>query len=447
MVQIKNFTRWRGMERPIDKYKLSMYNVIHEEGDMQHMWNTYTGALLKLDKSGQEYVRSFSGVDDGSNEFKLMKDNGFIVYDELDEFFRVCLEEKQAMFDPTPERLHLIIAPGMGCNYKCGHCFEKNSDLTGVMTPEIADDVAKYVCEQLHKNPNVKLLQVTWFGGEPLLYVDIIERISRKIIEYTQKHNIQYAAWMATNGRHLDKDTLLKLQELSLEKAQITVNGMSDVYCKSKGASPEDFNIVIDNICFAVEQGLNVTVNILNNDANEAIKTTDYLLKQRNLQGRVRVSFHQVLDYSQPPDISQQAYLEYDHNFFQWLNYMIKEYGIYEEIGYIFRKRKSTTCDLIKVSNVCIGPRGELYKCFRHSGVKSMVIGDIWGKRFFNDAENMFYSTCDDPKKKECAICEYLPFCMGDCQCWRVTGFERCDCESRKNTFLKLKLLEGGVSI
>ena len=423
-----------------------MYNVVHKNGDINYMWNTYSGALLKLDERGQEYVRSFSGADDGSNEFKLLKDNGFIVYKELDEFFRVCMEEKQAMFNPNPEHLHLVITPGMGCNYSCECCFEKGADLTGVMTPEIANDVAEYVCTQLQNNPNIEKLQIIWFGGEPLLYVDIIELISYKIIKYVQKNNIQYAAWITTNGRYLDRNTLLKLQNVFVERAQITVDGMSDVYCRRKGASPDDFSNVIDNICYAAENSnIRVNINIVNNDANDAIEISDYLLKQCNLKGRIHVYFHQSLDYSHTPDVAQQTYLEYDESFFRWLHYMIKEYGVSEEIRFIFRKRKTTCCELVKTGSVCIGPRGELHKCFRNSGVKSMIIGDIWGHRYYNDAENKFYKTLDDSTKSECFKCEYLPFCMGGCQCFRATGFKRCDCDARKVTMLKLKLLEGGV--
>jgi len=414
---------------------------------MQYMWNTYTGALLKLDQAAQEYVKSFSGDDDNSIEFRLLKDNGFVVCQQLDEYGRVLIEEKQGLFNPNSDHLHIVIVPGMGCNYRCSYCFESKSDLTGIMTPEIAVDVAEYVCEQMQSNSNIKSLQVIWFGGEPLLYVDTMENISRKIIEYTQKNGIKYSAWMVTNGRFLDKDTLERLKAIVVEKAQITVDGLCDVYCKSKGASPDDFEIVIDNICHTVEKGgLGISLNILNNNATEAIRITDYLLKQRNLIGKIQVFFHQILDYCQPPDISKPEYDDYINNFFQWANYMIEEYGL-SEIKHMFRKRKTTACELVKVNNVCIGPRGEIYKCFRHAGVEPMIMGDIWGSRYFNEAESVFYSSVDDPAKQECSKCECLPLCMGDCQAFRVNKFERYNCEAHKKTMLKLKLLEGGVSI
>jgi len=77
-----------------EKYKLSRYNVFYQDGDVQYVWNTYSDALLKLEKSGQKYIQTFNGNADKSYEFELLKTNGFIVYEQIDEFGRICLQEK-----------------------------------------------------------------------------------------------------------------------------------------------------------------------------------------------------------------------------------------------------------------------------------------------------------------------------------------------------------------
>ena len=112
------------MDRPNEKYKLSQYNVIHKDGDLLYIWNTYSNALLLLDKNDQEYIRTFTGFDDKSEYFDLLKTNGFIVYEQLDEFGRVCMEEKQAYFTPNPDYVEILIILGMGCNCKCNYCFQ-----------------------------------------------------------------------------------------------------------------------------------------------------------------------------------------------------------------------------------------------------------------------------------------------------------------------------------
>ena len=429
------------------KYKLSKYNVFYQNGDIQYMWNTYSNALIQLEESGQKYIQTFSGIDDESNEFKMLKDNGFIVYQQLDEFGRICVEEKLAMYNDNPDNLSFVIAPGTGCNYSCSYCFEASADKASVMTPEIANEVAEFICNQLKDKPNATELHIRWFGGEPLLYVNTIEIISQKVIKYAQHNNIKYSASILTNGRFLDEATLVKLQNLCIERLQITVDGTRDVYIKSKGASQEDFDCVMDNICnSATKIKTVVRLNIPNNDADKAIAISDYLLSERKLLGKIRVYFAYVCNFLLPQDPSKEAYKNYTQNYFLWESHMLKHYSI-ARTKFLSLTKATTNCGLIKVSNICIGPNGEFYKCEHSFGIDSMIIGNIWQGRFFNLAERAYYTMVDDPIKIKCSQCEYLPVCMGGCANDHITGFVCFDCENYKQFLYRQKLLEGGIFI
>ena len=432
-----------------DKYKLSRYNAFYRDGGVLYVWNTYSDALVKLDKNGQEYIQSFQGIEDKSYEFNLLKSNGFIVYEQIDEFGRICLQEKQALFSNNPEDLTLVITPGMGCNFSCNYCFQTGVDKSGVMTTETAEKVAEYICCQLEINPSIRKLHIKWFGGEPLLYVNIIEIISHKIVDYTQKNGIKYGASIITNGRFLDSKVLTVLKECDIEMAQITLDGTRKIFCESKGALSEDFDCVINNICNATETiKISVRLNIPNNDANEAIAITDYILSQRKLLNKNIVYFAYVCDYLASANDSQQAYIKYVQNYIKWLDYMIDHYDINDIKTKIQnRKRRTTSCCHIKSHNICIGPYGEMYKCDHCFGDSSKIIGNIWQGRLFNDAEMKYYTTIDDSLKEKCSQCEYLPLCIGECANDWVRGFFKIDCKAHKQLLFKLKLLEGGVRI
>lgn len=436
------------MKRLNSKYKLSRYNVFHQDREVQYMWNTYSGALLKLDKSGQEYIHSFSGFDDGSGEFKLLNANGFIVFEQIDEFGRVCFEEKQALTSLEPYEMRFVIAVGMGCNYDCWYCFEKGVKSIINMTPEIANMVSEYICQQLKNNPNAKKIKIGWFGGEPLLYTDIIEIISNRLIKYTVQNSIVYSAKLVTNGRLLDTKALQLLQDLCVEEFQITIDGTKDLYCKSKNATSEDFKCVIDNICYVAEKTNNIKLlirlNIANNDVKEAISTTDYLFSQCGLLGKTRINFAFVRDFTKPSNVTQEAYANYVHDYFQWLDYIIKNYGM-SAVKVNFPVRRHTSCGLTRATVLCIGPSGEFYKCERRIGDHSKIIGNVSHGRFYNDVELAYQATVDSQSKKQCAQCSYVPVCMGKCADDRVVGCIGCDCETYKKINFKFKLLKGGV--
>ena len=431
-----------------EKYKLSRYNAFYRDGGDEYIWNTYSNALLKLDENAQGYVRSFPGKDDRSNEFSLLKNNGFAVHEQIDEYRRVYFQERQAMFNQNANQVGFVIAPGLGCNYNCGYCFEANSNLNGVMTPEIAEDTAEYICKQLKNNVNARELKISWFGGEPLLYLDKIETISRRIIEYSQQNNLAYEASIITNGRYLDANTLSKLKELRIEKAQVTVDGTQNVYCISKGASPDDFHHVMDNIRYAADKiKLSIRLNIPDNDVNEAVAITEYLLSQNDPQDKTRVYMAFVRDYSLSAEAADQSYSNFVHNYTQWLDRCLEVYKDPIKSGLVLPRQVSTSCGLIRAHNSCIGPLGELYKCEHCFGIDSMITGDIWRGRYYNEAELAFCSTIDTPAKSQCRQCEYLPICMGGCANDRVYGLVNPDCEAYKRLQFKLKLLEGGVNI
>ena len=427
------------------RYKLSQYNVFYKDGEIQYMWNTYSNALLELDENAQKYIQEYTGVDDNSNEFNILKNNGFVVYEELDEFNRICLYEKQALFAENTHEMSFIISLGMECNYNCGYCFEKNSDQTGVMTSEVALEVANFICQQADSNPNLKKIKISWFGGEPLLYLDTIEIISKKVMDYTRENNIVFSAAVTTNGRFLNAEVLTKLKKFGLENAQIALDGMCELYCKSKRATLEDFDNVIKNIVHAADKiKLSVRLNIPTNDGKEAIRIADFLFSQHGLLGKIDLYFAFICHYSLSKNEANQAYIDFVHNYSLWTDYIIKNYGI-SEIERVNSKRRRTYCVLINNNYFCIGSGGELYRCQHDFGIASRKIGDVWRGRFYNKTEFEYYATIDSPNKKECAQCKYVPICMGECMSHCIKGYSGFDCTAFQMLQFKAKLLEGGL--
>jgi len=432
------------MEYSRTKYKFSQYNVLHQDNDTLYMWNTFSNALIKLDKKAQDYISNFSGTEDGSEKFKLLKNNGFIVFDKINEFGRICLQQKQVLFSNS-SNLSISIAPGMGCNYKCIYCFEASSDISGVMTYEIANDVVEYICKKLTNNENVKSLFITWFGGEPLLYIDIIENLSRKIISYAEVHNINYSAGIITNGRMLDKISLKLLKELHIDSVQITLDGIYNYYCKSKNATISDFNHVIENIEYCSDKiNLSIRINIVNNDAHQAIKVTDFIFSNKNISDTSSLYFAFLRDYTLKTNDARKAYINYVDNYLLWLDYIIKRYGT-RRIRGLKPRRMLTHCGLVKSSNFCIGPYGELYRCQRNFGDFDRVSGDIWHGKYYNENEFLYYSLVDGSENQNCTQCDYLPICMGRCADYCVSSYDGFDCESFKRLHYKMKLIEGGI--
>ena len=103
---------------------------------------------------------------------------------------------------------------------------------------------------------------ITWFGGEPLLNTDLIDYVT----DYLIKKDIEYSAYIITNGSLLTKDMLInKFPHWHIGAMQITIDGTKDNYLKIKNYYNTDidyFENLIENIKAADEAGIGVDIRL-----------------------------------------------------------------------------------------------------------------------------------------------------------------------------------------
>ena len=59
-----------------------------------------------------------------------------------------------------------------------------------------------------NQKEQLKHLDVSWYGGEPLLATEVIYNLSDRLICLCEKHGIEYNSYMISNGSLLDDETL-----------------------------------------------------------------------------------------------------------------------------------------------------------------------------------------------------------------------------------------------
>lgn len=117
--------------------------------------------------------------------------------------------------------LHLILMPTEACNFRCTYCYEDFKH--GRMAPEIVRGVKRHLTQRA---PDLQMLSLTWFGGEPLLTLDIVASIMRHAARLTARHPmLQVNSNMTTNGYLLDRAVLDRLLELGVRSFQVSLDG------------------------------------------------------------------------------------------------------------------------------------------------------------------------------------------------------------------------------
>lgn len=141
----------------------------------------------------------------------------------------------------------LDISTGFQCNFRCNYCFEqkfKNAYTNTKPSNEVIDRIIEYV-KYLKKTiltSEEDYISLTYYGGEPLLNLDLIERMATAL----RGEQVKYS--FATNGYLVKEklDQILRIKQLSNNKM---VFGFSyDFYLQDKNRKANTYKLIRDNI-------------------------------------------------------------------------------------------------------------------------------------------------------------------------------------------------------
>ena len=150
------------------------------------------------------------------------------------------------------------ILPTSKCNARCLYCFE-NGQRRKDMSQQTAEDVVKFICKKSDKNNKVN---ITWFGGEPLVKEEIIDFICTNI----KNNGYEIESNMISNGYLFNDEKIEKYKNTwNLKHVQITLDGIEEDYNKIKNyirPIKNPFNTVIQNIEYLALNDIKVSIRI-----------------------------------------------------------------------------------------------------------------------------------------------------------------------------------------
>jgi len=127
------------------------------------------------------------------------------------------------------DQLELIIFPTEKCNFRCTYCYE--DFLIGRMRQEIRLGIKNLIAA---RSPDLKLLNLSWFGGEPLQAFDVIDEIGSFAKDIAVKSEFELAMHITTNAYRLSRERVLRLCELETKSFQITLDGEENGHNKTR---------------------------------------------------------------------------------------------------------------------------------------------------------------------------------------------------------------------
>lgn len=125
---------------------------------------------------------------------------------------------------------HLILFPTEACNFRCVYCYETFQ--YGRMDATTIEGIKNFLNIRV---PELTSLHISWFGGEPLLAMNIIEDISTHILSLLNEYpECIFQADITTNAYELTLPIFERLCQFKVGLYQISFDGPKDHHDKKR---------------------------------------------------------------------------------------------------------------------------------------------------------------------------------------------------------------------
>lgn len=198
-----------------------------------------------------------------------LEQEGFICTESDDDDFVIKSQFVTQSIQHDKSKLNLVLVPTLNCNFNCPYCFEKEKRASK-MNDQTIDNLISFIKEF----GNAKSLTLTWYGGEPLLAIPVIEkilnRITTEVTAKITKHSI------ITNGYLFDNKAIELFKKYPLDSIQITLDGIKERHNSLRALKSNNaptYNHILNNIDNIVNKlpntELHIRVNIDKNNVDD----------------------------------------------------------------------------------------------------------------------------------------------------------------------------------
>ena len=130
----------------------------------------------------------------------------------------------------TPRTLGLILLPTEHCNFRCTYCYEDFA--LGRMSPGVVAGVKSLLSKRA---PTLDELSLSWFGGEPLLALDVVEDVQAHVLALAREYPaLRVASGITTNAWKLTPQVFARLLGLGVDDYQISFDGPREHHDKKR---------------------------------------------------------------------------------------------------------------------------------------------------------------------------------------------------------------------
>jgi uncharacterized protein len=397
--------------------KWSRYNLWVRDDGRTLLFNTRTGALVRLDSERQRQLQEPDSIAPDFLQFLLQQ--GYLVSDDANELQMVADAHEAARNDR--KTFSATIELTESCNFRCLYCYQTHP--ARHLNDRVFDRVLLYLSRKMRE---VHHLHVNWFGGEPLMRLAALSRYSRRLSDEARTAGCTLSQFITTNGYTLTPAVAVELAELGISNVQITVDGDQEshnrlrIHASGEGTYTQVLAACGNVVGAGMELLVRINVNRWNAQRIDALLAD---LAARGISPRnAMIHATRTVDHGTcSAEVSSAIFTpqEFAHEWVGILN-VVAAYGFnlptLAPIAY--------NCPFDLPQTVMIGSDGSIRHCSSSTG----RIADLTETGDETNHSALYRAAkerglLDDP---DCRDCLYLPLCMGGCSYLGEIGQEKC---------------------
>jgi len=417
------------------QYKYSKYLIITDYVDDNNrlIYSLLTGKMLLINNAVSQKVTN-NDLNIHEDTKRLFLDAEILVDAELDELNKLVTENLEGISDRNV--FSFTIFPSSNCQLGCHYCGQHH--VKSKVSPDLYKDVLAHVSTGVAK-PEKTHLAMGWFGGEPLLGMNVIEELTPELKRIAEVNGCSYSARITTNGLLLNCKNFQKLLDCDVRDITISLDGTKkahDARRPTKGGEGS-FDVIINNLIevfnsFDVEKEqvdimLRINVDMYNMD--DVIPLLE-LLGDLKFQNKIK-----HFDIAPVHAWGNDAHLR-STAIEKFADFKIDCYIKLFELGFMTAVpvpgRVKVLCQAVTPDSLYMQTDGSLFDCSELPlvpiEISTKKLGHISNSGLVDKDHRHYYSWNNDllMGKLHCAECKILPVCGGGCPKSWLDGHPAC---------------------
>lgn len=320
------------------------------------------------------------------------------------------------------------------CNMDCPYCFEVHKPSVVLKDSTLLRNIKNYVTQMIEMSPRkFSSLQLTWYGGEPLINIKAIQELTPLLLEIAQENHLVYQAGIITNGIYLTQENIeILTEDCFVQTFQVTVDGPAEIHNRNrplKGKNQENYTKIMRHLAGLPQSStLILRVNIDRDVADRIDELLDDLENYQIWPQRIRnmqIDLRPVIAYEGANvDVNDEKY--FDHrDFFDFKQAFrrkkLERYNKYQaannakigQLSWEFPKKQDDCGSWGEEAGLVIDPRGNIHKCWEtvHLKEEAVVMAEDLEKGFSLQPYDYYNNYNRYNVKTACRMCKYISVC------------------------------------